>query len=80
MNNGTLKIATGEEKIISRRQDLPNAFHRDGSIYITKIQTLKNGSFFGNKIAYIESNANFYVNIDTITDWENAEKIVNFKE
>ena len=79
-NNGTLKIATGEEKIISRRQDLPNAFHRDGSIYITKIQTLKNGSFFGNKIAYIESNANFYVNIDTITDWENAEKIVNFKE
>lgn len=80
VNNGTLKIATGEEKIISRRQDLPDAFHRDGSIYITKIQTLKNGSFFGNKIAYIESNAKFYVNIDTITDWENAEKILNLNK
>lgn len=79
-NNGTLKIATGEEKIISRRQDLPNAFHRDGSIYITKIQTLKNGSFYGSKIAYIESNSNFYVNIDTIADWENAEKIVNLNK
>ena len=33
---GTLKIATGEEKIIPRRQELPKGYLRDGSIYITK--------------------------------------------
>ncbi len=31
--NGLLEIATGENEIISRRQDLPDTFHRDGSIY-----------------------------------------------
>ena len=34
--NGILHIATGEKNIISRRQELPKAYHRDGSIYITK--------------------------------------------
>lgn len=75
--NGLLKIATGEEKIISRRQDLPKAFHRDGSIYITKTSVLKSGSLYGNSIAHIESNPEFHVNIDTINDWEKAEKLLN---
>ncbi len=69
-----LKISTGEENIISRRQDLPQAFHRDGSIYITKTEILKKGSFFGNKIGFIESNQEYYVNIDTMDDWEKAER------
>lgn len=75
--NGLLKIATGEETIIPRRQALPKAFHRDGSIYLTKTAVIKNGSLYGNKIAYIESNPEFHVNIDTMEDWEKAEKIVN---
>lgn len=74
--NGLLKIATGEEEIISRRQNLPKAFHRDGSIYITKTEVIKNGSLYGKSIAYIESNPKFYVNIDTLKDWETAEKIL----
>lgn len=74
--NGLLKIATGEEEIISRRQDLPKAFHRDGSIYITKTEVIKNGSLYGKSIAYIESNPKFHVNIDTLKDWETAEKIL----
>ncbi|MDG2279795.1 MAG: hypothetical protein P8L42_04090 [Flavicella sp.] len=32
--NQHLQIATGEKEIIARRQDLPKAYHRDGSIYI----------------------------------------------
>ncbi|WP_374550752.1 cytidylyltransferase domain-containing protein [Flavobacterium sp.] len=72
--NGILKISTGDEKIISRRQDLPKAFHRDGSLYITKTEILKNGSFYGEKIGFIESNQDYYVNIDTMEDWEKAEK------
>jgi len=74
--NGLLKIATGESQIIPRRQELPLAFHRDGSIYITKTDIVKSGSLYGNSIAYIESNPEFHVNIDTMKDWEKAEKLL----
>lgn len=73
---GFLKIATGEEKIVSRRQDLPQAFHRDGSIYITKTSVIKNGSLYGKSITYLESNPIFHVNIDTLKDWETAERLL----
>jgi CMP-N,N'-diacetyllegionaminic acid synthase len=74
--NGLLKITTGESKIIPRRQDLPKAFHRDGSVYITKTEVIKNGSLYGNSIAYIENNPQLHVNIDTMKDWEKAEKLL----
>jgi len=71
-----LHIATGESEIIPRRQELPTAYHRDGAIYITKSEVLKNNnSFFGAKIAYIESDPARYVNIDLPADWEAAELI-----
>lgn len=72
---GLLKIATGEEHIIPRRQDLPKAYHRDGSIYITKVSVLKQGSFYGDSMAYIESDPEWYVNIDTLYDWNRAEEL-----
>ena len=71
--NNLLKIATGETEIIPRRQELPEAYHRDGSIYISKVSVIKKGTFFGESISYIESNPDFYVNIDTIEDWKKAE-------
>lgn len=75
-DTGLLKIATGEETIISRRQELPHAFHRDGAIYISKTDVIKRGSFYGKSIAYIESNPEFYVNIDTMDDWQKAEQLL----
>lgn len=74
--NGLLKVATGEQNIIPRRQELPKAFHRDGSIYLAKTEVAKSGSFFGKSIAYIESDPLLYVNIDTPKDWEKAERLV----
>lgn len=74
--NGLLKITTGEENIIPRRQDLPKAFHRDGAIYISKTTVINKGSFYGKSIAYIESNPQYHVNIDTMKDWEDAEKLL----
>ena len=75
--NGTLNIATGEKEIIKRRQDLPPAFFRDGSIYITKTQVIKEKhSFYGESISYIESDPAFFCNIDTLKDWELAEEKV----
>lgn len=73
---GFLKIATGEENIISRRQDLPKAYHRDGSIYITRVEVLKQQqSLYGKTISFLESPKAFFVNIDTMDDWKRAEKI-----
>lgn len=71
---GNLKIATGETKIISRRQELPTAYFRDGSIYITKTDVILNqNSLYGNNISFIESDSALFVNIDTLEDWEKAE-------
>ncbi len=72
-----LKIATGDDKIISRRQELPKAFHRDGAIYITRTDVIsKHNSLYGNSIGYIESKNEYYVNIDTLEDWKNAERLI----
>jgi len=70
-----LTIATGEETIIKRRQDLPPAFIRDGSIYITKTSVLLGKkSFYGDKLTYIVNDPNLSVNIDTEQDWKKAEE------
>lgn len=75
--HGLLRIATGDEKIIPRRQALPPAFHRDGSVYITKTAVIKSGSLYGSQLAYCESNPELYVNIDTPDDWSTAEDMAN---
>lgn len=71
--NGNLQIATGDTEIIKRRQDLPAAYYRDGSIYITKTEViLKQNSLYGKTIGYIESDPTRHVNIDTMEDWDRA--------
>lgn len=76
--NKTLRISTGEKQIISRRQELPKAFIRDGSIYITKVNVVLNKkSLYGDSLGYIKSDIGVYVNIDTIQDWNEAEDILN---
>jgi CMP-N,N'-diacetyllegionaminic acid synthase len=82
--NGSLKLSTGEESIVSRRQDLPPAYVRDGSIYLCTKRVLKElKSFYGPNIGFIENQCNNHVNIDTIEDWEKAEELakhIDFSE
>lgn len=74
-----LRISTGDETIISRRQDLPKSYFRDGMIYITKSKViLAQQSLYGKSISYIESEKSNYVNIDTEKDWVKAEKLLRF--
>lgn len=74
---GLLKISTGEEQIIPRRQDLPKAYHRDGAIYLTKTNViLQQKSLYGKKIGFYDNTAYPYVNIDTPEDWQKAEKLL----
>lgn len=72
---GNLSISTGEKKIIVRRQELPKAYYRDGSVYITKSKIiLEENSLFGSKISYLINPVEHNVNIDTLNDWLKAEK------
>jgi CMP-N-acetylneuraminic acid synthetase len=74
----TLKIATGEEEIIKRRQELPKAFIRDGSIYITKTTVLfEQNSLYGKSISYINSDPARHINIDSMADWKKAEAMIS---
>lgn len=71
-----LCISTGETEIISRRQELPEAYYRDGSIYITSVSTLKKKTFLGEKlIPFFSKGPN--INLDTMDDWSKAEKYIN---
>lgn len=73
---GQLKIATGKKKIIPRRQELPKAYHRDGAIYLTKTSViLEQNSLYGEKIGFIDTTGDPYVNVDVPADWEEAEKL-----
>jgi CMP-N,N'-diacetyllegionaminic acid synthase len=75
-----LELFTGEKQIISRRQDLPKAYHRDGVIYITKTSVLlEQNSLYGSRLSYVESPSGFNINIDTMKDWKKAEDYLNAK-
>lgn len=75
--DGRLKIATGEKKIIPRRQELPKAYHRDGAIYLTKTHVLiEQNSLYGNNMGFIDTTGDPYVNIDEGRDWEEAERLL----
>lgn len=78
---GHLHIATGEKTIISRRQDLPKAYIRDGAVYLTKTEVLKNSqSLYGETLSFKESTESFHVNLDTEEDWYLAEKFLADKQ
>jgi len=74
---GLLRVSTGENEIISRRQELPKAYHRDGAIYITRTSViLQNNSLFGKNIGFIDTTESPYVNIDEPADWKIAEELI----
>ncbi|PTX44096.1 N-acylneuraminate cytidylyltransferase [Christiangramia gaetbulicola] len=75
--SGKLKLATGKKEIISRRQDLPTAYFRDGAIYLSKTDVILNQkSLYGQNIGFLENLDPRYVNLDTLEDWNKAEKIL----
>jgi CMP-N-acetylneuraminic acid synthetase len=76
-DQGKLKIATGDEQIIKRRQDLPEAYVRDGALYLTKTAVILNQkSFFGKELGCIELENYQSVNLDTEADWHLAEAVL----
>ncbi len=75
-NDGFLEIATGDTDIIPRRQELPLAYYRDGSIYLTRTEViLEKNSLYGERVDFLDVTQEAYLNIDTMDDWEQAERI-----
>lgn len=74
--NGRLEPAQGVGSIIPRRQELPGAYVRDGAVYLTRTQVLREKDFFGKKMGYVLNKEAGQVNIDTMEDWNMAENIL----
>jgi CMP-N,N'-diacetyllegionaminic acid synthase len=74
-DHGFLRLSTGGTEPIPRRQLLPKAYHREGSIYITRTEViLEKNSLFGERIGGYLMETECPVNIDTLEDWEKAEE------
>jgi CMP-N,N'-diacetyllegionaminic acid synthase len=74
---GWLHVSTGEAAPIPRRQELPPAFHREGSIYVTRRNVvMERNSLYGRKLLGYSLPADRSVNIDTVEDWEQAEAMI----
>ena len=75
--SGHLRLSTGEPAPIPRRQELPPAFHREGSVYVTRRDVLiDQGSFYGSRLLGFPIDPARSVNIDTMDDWHRAEKLL----
>ncbi len=75
--DGFLNLSTGESVPISRRQLLPDAFRREGSVYAMRRDVLMVGnSLFGDHIVGFEMQSSHSVNIDTEADFECAEAML----
>lgn len=76
-SGGTFRLSTGEPAPIPRRQELPPAYHREGSVYVTRRDVLMEGnSLYGKSLAGYIVDPSERVNIDTPADWEHAEALI----
>lgn len=79
--DGTLHLSTGEAAPIARRQDLPAAFHREGSVYVSRREAvLELGSLYGRSTMGHLMQAEDSVNIDEESDWTLAESRLAARE
>lgn len=74
--DGFVTWATGRAEPPPRRQALAPAFHREGSLYVTRTEVLREGSLFGTRILTVEVDGPT-VNIDTPEDWALAEQLAD---
>jgi len=73
-DGGFLRLSTGEADPVPRRQDLPPAFHREGSVYVTRREVLmKQNSLYGTRLVGYLLDPAASVNIDGPEDWERAQ-------
>ena len=76
IENGLVVPYCESEILNVARNELPKAYYRDGSIYVTLVSTLVSShSFIGEKCKPLVVSSEDFVNIDTERDWLLAEVI-----
>ena len=73
---GQLRLSTGEPEPIPRRQALPPAYHRSGSVYVTRWAVAAGGSLYGRSTRAVIGDPALSVNINTPEDWARAEALL----
>jgi CMP-N,N'-diacetyllegionaminic acid synthase len=75
--DGSLRLSTGEAAPISRRQELPPAYHREGGVYVVRRDVLMvGGSLYGARACGHLVDQARSVNIDLPEDWLRAESLL----
>jgi CMP-N,N'-diacetyllegionaminic acid synthase len=57
----------------TRRQDVPDAYRRDGTVYLTRTEVVLAGSFYGERCGPLVLDEGEALTIDTPDDWARAE-------
>lgn len=60
---------------LTHRQNFPDAWIPDGSIYLFKASNLREGSIYGERVMLLETEGT--PNLNTLEDWELAEQKIN---
>ena len=74
--DGTMQLAVGGIEPVARRQELPPAFCRDGSVYVSTARAIDGGSLYGTSVLGVEVDPAWVVNLDGEADWVVAEALV----
>lgn len=80
--DGMMSIFTGEPfgEIVTRRQNLPPTYTRNGAIYLFKTDLLfhpERPNFYGARVVAYIMPLEASVNIDSMDDWHEAEKRIS---
>lgn len=75
VEDGVLRHFLPEGASIQRRQDVPQAYVREGTVYLTRRSVLvESRSFYGDRCAPLVLDPHDSLSIDTQSDWEEAER------
>lgn len=78
---GRLTFFMPDGATYTRRQDVPQAYQRDGSVYLTRRDVLLNGrTFYGTRTVPLVIDPADSANIDGPEDWERAEALLRARE
>jgi CMP-N,N'-diacetyllegionaminic acid synthase len=76
LDDGRLTDVVPGGRQITRRQDLPKAYIRDGTVYATKASVIRSGSLYGERCMGLVIPADRSINLDSEEDWDRAEHLL----
>lgn len=71
-----LETYLAEGAALTRRQQVEPAYSRDGTIYLSRRETIRGGDLYGVECRPLLVAASESVNLDTAEDWERAEMLL----